>query len=149
MRRSTPGSKSSPGTRAAFHIVLAIWFVCVGFVEAAVAEVRVSGTASSVRLEARGATLGEILQALRTSFKFQYRGTAALHRATGGTYSGSLQHVVADLLTGHDYVMRQSADDLEVIFFDPAGDSAPKQEARPAGPEPLKECRYKGVPVEC
>jgi hypothetical protein len=109
----------------------------------------------------RDATLEQVLQALRSSFKFQYRGAAALHDAISGTYSGSLPRVVANLLQGHDYVMHGSPDDLGVVILGPSGAvpmvvmqapivmQAPVGRQTPAGREPLKECQYNGIPVEC
>jgi hypothetical protein len=157
MQHNTPVANSSRGARTACLVVLATWLVCFGFAQFAYAEVRVSGSANNLTIETQGASLDEILRALRTVFKFQYRDIGALHDVISGTYSGSLRNVLARLLEGHNYVMHGSPDNLSVEILAQKDAPAPGRGvnavAAPAGPEPLKECQYKYgdrvVPVEC
>jgi hypothetical protein len=157
MRYGTPVEKLSPGARLATHIVLAIWVVCVGFAQFANAEVRVSGKVNNLTIETQGAPLDEVLRALRTTYKFQYRDGGALPDVISGTYSGSLRRVVARLLEGHDFVMHGYLDDLSVEILGPKNAPGPSRAVNvnpaPAGPGPLKECQYKDgervIAVEC
>src|ERR1700761_6265118 len=121
MSRSAPASKSWPVVNAAFGLALAA-AICSG--APAAAEVRVSGTADALKMEAQGATLEEALRALQMSFQLQYGGTGALNGVVNGTYSGSVPHVVARLLEGRDYVIHASAGGFAVRILGPAG--APK-----------------------
>jgi hypothetical protein len=166
MRYGTPVAKSSPGASAVTRIGLAVWIACLGFAQSASAEVSISGQANALKLETRGATLDEVLRALRLTYKFQYKGTGALPDVISGTYSGSLRSVVARLLNGHDYIMRGSPDDLSVEILAPknapaAGRAVMTAPSAPGtaaslpqpGTEPVKDCLYKDgdkvIPVEC
>jgi hypothetical protein len=162
--RHRPRVPSSAGAGSAGRAILALWIGCFALVQSAAAEVRVSGTAAALTIQTRQATLQDVLQALHDSFKLQYSGGTELHRPVDGTYSGPLQAVLADLLDGHNYALHYSAGGLELTFFGAKG-SAPVYRAAPAPPpppppvaaaqtaqaatDPVKECRYNGVPVEC
>jgi hypothetical protein len=162
MRRSIIRPRPLPGARAASRIALAVWIACCTAAQPAHAEVHISGTASDLKVEARSATLEEVLQRLGSSFKFQYRVAGPLDGVISGTYSGSLPRVVTRILEGHDFVIHGSPNDMEVVIFGPPGSAAPQRvgSAVPgtpapgsAGPEPLKECKAmidgRMVAVEC
>jgi len=129
-------------------VSLAVW---VGWIGPATAEVRVAGGVNAVKLEARNATLDEILAALRRSYKFNYRSAGNLGGAVSGTYSGSLRAVVTHLLDGRNYVIHATSNRVEALIFATGGTGslAPAQ----MGPPPLKECKYDDgvhvIPVEC
>jgi hypothetical protein len=76
------------------------------------AEVRVTGAADSVLIEANEATVEEALAALQASFNLRYRTGTALKRAVTGTYAGSLPRVIARLLSGYDYAIQSSAEGI-------------------------------------
>jgi hypothetical protein len=151
MLRNAPESGPLTRVRAAAQIILALCIGCGGVVQSANAEVHVSGTANDVTLEMRGASLGEVLQALGGAFKVQSRGTVGANLPINGTYSGSLELLLARLLDGHNFVMRRSGVGLEVMFFDPGGTAPTVQTLAPAkaGTEPLTLCQYNGVPIAC
>ena len=142
--------------RAALTLAIA----CCGLTQSALAEVSISGTPSAVRVEARQASVDEVLRALGTSFKLRYSATGAIGGMVSGTYSGSLPSVVARILGGQNYFMHGPADDLEVRILT-AGAPAAQPTARvapakpgaaaapPVGMDPVKECKYNGIPVEC
>ena len=124
------------------------------------AEVRVSGQADALIVETREASVEEILAALRASFNLHYRISGALNRVITGTYSGSLQRVVARLLEGHNYVMQASAGGGELIIFGPgaAGGSAPtegrqvavgaqQRELLTQNPSPAAQVREPSTPI--
>ncbi len=151
VRYGTRVATSSPAARAASCLLLAVW-ACFGFAQSVNAEVRVSGGADDVKIEARKATLEEVLRALRDAFKLQYRGTIASGDVITGTYSGSLPKVVARLLQSQSYVLYGSGDGLHVVIFATSGAAARRVVGSapiPQGANPTKECKYNGIPVEC
>ncbi len=115
MRNHTTIARSSPGARSRAYLALAACVICVGLLQSASAEVRVSGTSNAVNVETQGATLDETLRALQSSFKFRYQG-AALPDPISGTYSGPLRNVIAHLLAGHDYILHTSSGELIVTL---------------------------------
>jgi hypothetical protein len=108
-------ARSSPGAKTLSRLVFAVCFSGVALLQSASAEVRVSGTANALKLEAQNATLDETLRALQSNFKFHYQGTAS-STPISGTYSGSLRSVLARLLIGHDYILHTSSGELVVSF---------------------------------
>jgi hypothetical protein len=80
------------------------------------AELRITGNRDSISIEARNAPLQQILETLRKSFQVEYQPVAGLERAITGTYSGSLHRVLTRLLVGHDYIIRSSAQGMEIVM---------------------------------
>ena|SRR5690348_7579482 len=80
------------------------------------AEVRVQGDVREVRVEARDATVGEILAALGERFALHYRGTMGGGGVTA-TFEGPLRRVVARVLEGYDYVIQARGDRLDVFVL--------------------------------
>jgi hypothetical protein len=78
------------------------------------AKVLVEGPADSVRLEVRDASVREVLEVLSTTFGLHLQCSAALEQPVSGIYRGSLQQVIARLLTGRDYVTTYSAGNIEI-----------------------------------
>ena len=93
------------------------------------AEVSVQGTATDVRVEAREATVMEILAALGERFELRFRGVPA-GRPVTATFAGPLRRVLARVLDGNDYVIESHGTGVEVIVL---GAGAPRQ-ALPAVP---------------
>lgn len=87
------------------------------------AEVRVQGNAENMRLEARDATITEILNALREHFSLRFRGTPASGAVTA-SYAGPLRAVLARVLEGYDYVIGPHGSAVEVIIL---GGGTPRQ----------------------
>jgi hypothetical protein len=103
-------------------------------VQAQDAKVQVEGQVDSVRLEVRDASVREVLEVLRTTFGLRVHGSAVLEQPVSGIYRGSLQQVIARLLTGRDYVTTYSNGNVEISISGPgtegksqalAGRSAP------------------------
>jgi hypothetical protein len=103
------------------------------------AELRISGDRNAVVLEAHDASLQEILEAFRTSFELQYNTAAGLEHKVTGTYAGSLQRVLSRLLTGNDYVIRSTANGMEIVILDSGPAPAPNNRAAQAVPPPPTE----------
>jgi hypothetical protein len=81
------------------------------------AETGITGEPDAVRVEARDASLEEVLAALKASFGLHYRSSASLDRRVNGKYEGPLQRVVTRLLEGYDFVVKNRAGNIEVIVF--------------------------------
>jgi hypothetical protein len=113
---ASPGARSRPVLAVVSIVALASVLV-----RAAHAEVRVEGAIESVRLEARDASVRETLDALSGAFGLRVRNAAALEQRVNGTYQGSLQQVVAQLLTGRNYVAIHSGGSLEIRIFGDGG----------------------------
>jgi hypothetical protein len=86
------------------------------------ADIRVQGPADHVRVEAHGATVGEILAALGEHYAVHYRGTPGTSDITA-TFEGPLRRVLVRVLAGNDYVIKRVGDRLEVIVASPAATS--------------------------
>jgi hypothetical protein len=101
--------------------ITSIWLLTIALTalhaSSARAEVRVAGELKAVQLEARDASVEDVMAALAASFGLQYRGTAALERRITGTYRGSLQHVLRRLLDGYDFIMKTNLDDVDVTVL--------------------------------
>jgi hypothetical protein len=132
-------------------VLLALCLGWFGFAAPAAAEVRVAGSVEALKLEARNATLDEVLKTLRQSYKFNYRSAGALGGAVSGTYLGPLRSVVARLLDGRNYVIHTTSNSLDVSIFNAAGVSGSRPAVQMAPPP--KDCKYddgvRVIAVEC
>jgi hypothetical protein len=108
------------------------------------AEVRVAGEPNAVQVDARDASVEEVLAALGTSFGLHHRGASTLERRITGTYRGSLQHVVRRLLDGYDFIMKTNLDEIEVMVL--GGGKA--GETRAAGPAPVAAPALPSIPTK-
>src|SRR5262245_39454343 len=92
---------------------------------AAHAESRIMGNPRELSLQIDDSTLQEVLVTLSTSFALHYRSSIDLSRSVSGTYKGSLRQVVARLLAGYDFFLRDSDGAVEVVVVGLAGLKAP------------------------
>jgi hypothetical protein len=83
------------------------------------AEVRIADSLSSGALvvEAREATVQEVLDALSRVRPLEIHSSAALSRVITGTYSGSLSRVLARVLDGYDNVIQSSPAGVKLSVF--------------------------------
>jgi hypothetical protein len=103
--------------------------VLAAFVLPAHAEVRiVQADADKLVVEARDATVREILEALSAEGVVDVRGAKDLSRTLTGTYAGQPRRVLARILEGYDNVIEASAARLRISIVGAPG--AP----RAAGP---------------
>lgn len=86
---------------------------------AGVPEVR--GDVAEMQLRADEATIREVLAALAGSFKLTYTLPPGVNRAVSGLYSGSLRQVLARILDGTNYIIREIEGGAEVVVLGPAG----------------------------
>jgi hypothetical protein len=88
------------------------------------ASLHVAGDAAAVQLDVRKTTLNDVLSALSGSFDVSYSSKIALTELRDGTYQGSLRQVIARVLDGYDYAIRQERSKLDVTVFDKVGGQA-------------------------
>lgn len=108
------------------------------------AEARISGEPDGVRVEARDASVDEVMAGLVASFDLRYRSPAPLTRRVTGTYEGSLQHVVARLLDGYNFVMKTGSEGVEAWVYGAVGAGEVLPAPRPveaANPAPAVKAR--------
>ena len=98
------------------RVLLAAVLIALILPHSARAEVRVSGTAEAVRIEARDATVADVLAALNAGLGLQFRSSAPLERRVSGTFAGSLRRVLARVLEGYDFVLKERAGTPEVVI---------------------------------
>jgi hypothetical protein len=100
------------------------------------AELSLAGAPAAIRLEANGASLEEILLALQASFNLRYRSLAALDGTVSGTYRGPLAQVAAQLLERYDFIMKISAQNVDISVLRRHAQNEPLEPASPAPQRP-------------
>ena len=94
--------------------LLAVLVFCARAGSAA-AEVRVTDSgAGRLVIEARDATVRQVLEALSASQTIRVRSSDALSRAVTGTYSGTLPRVLSRILDGYDHVIQSTSSGLRL-----------------------------------
>ena len=111
-------------------MALAVVIVTAGTVHA---DVRVTGDARAVQVDATGSNVAEVLSALATACGLRVKTSMALDRPVSGTFTGSLSQVLSQMLQGHNYYIRHQATEIEVTVIGPQGDRAAAV-ARPRPP---------------
>ena len=81
------------------------------------AEARVQGSREAVRIETQNSSIEEVLTALGNAFQLRYRSSANLAKQLSGTYEGSLPRVVARVLEGYDFVLRNNNGKIEITVL--------------------------------
>ena len=92
---------------------------------------RIEGGIESLTVEARDASLAEVLSALSARFKVQVRAPELSDQRVDGSFHGPLRWVLARLLAGRNYIAKYSDDAVEIVVLGPAGPSA--KAAAPTG----------------
>jgi hypothetical protein len=83
------------------------------------AEVQVDGRREAVHLEARDASLQEVLAALHDRFNLRYCSIDVLQAQTTGVFDGPLLRVAARVLDGYDYAMRVTPEGIDLLVLRP------------------------------
>lgn len=109
------------------------------------AELSVTGEPQTVRVEARGASLDEILATLAVKFQMHYRANVPLDRMVSGTFAGPLPRVVSRLLDGYDRVVKWDGNDLEIVILGVAAKSPAPEGSQPAAVESTVTVASKAV----
>jgi hypothetical protein len=116
----SPHGTCLSGTQTA--IVLS---VMLAFAPASVlAETQVRGSLEAVTVNVQNSSIAEILAALNNRFGVRYRSSANLERRVSGTYTGSLQQVVARVLAGYNFFVKAGEGVVDITVLGPpaAGD---------------------------
>jgi hypothetical protein len=82
------------------------------------------GAPGAVRLEVHQVALDAVLSALFAAYKVSYRSAVQLNEARDGRYEGTLRHVIARVLDGYNYVIKQENSHLEITIFNTKGKQA-------------------------
>ena len=83
----------------------------------------VTGNAASLKVDARHATVEQVLSALG-SVNVRYRSSVDLDDVVDGLYTGADRRVLARILGDYNYTAKQDKTDLEMIVFSKRGDHA-------------------------
>ena len=98
-------------------------FAC-GLTTPASGEVYVEGNFNALRVTASGDTLSDVLSAFGSSLPVTYRSSLPLDGEISGAYSGSLSQVVARLLDGYNYLIKQDQQRTEIVILGRRGEAA-------------------------
>jgi hypothetical protein len=109
-RLKTADLSAAPPAVIALGIALAIVPISLR------AETKVRGTPKALVVEAKNASIAEVLVALTDSFKVRFRSAADLDKRLTGTYRGTLRQAVSHILEGYDFVVQSGQAGLEITL---------------------------------
>ena len=84
-------------------------------------------------------TVGHVLEALSEKGTLRFRSTAPLDKVIGGSFSGSLEQVVSQILTGFDFVIVDKPQGVEIVVFEESG-------AKPTSPPDVASAQPQAPP---
>jgi hypothetical protein len=142
-RRCRHGFRLAPRRGFATIARAAVIWAALISAGAAWAEVRVEGSAAAVRVTTDHDTIADVLSAFATTFAVQYRSPIPLDATASATYSGSLTEVIARLLDGYSYVIRNDRQATEIVVVGASGAVAVPPEAPKAPPPPAVVSRWR------
>ena len=90
-----------------------------------------------MRLDARHMPIADVFAALKTTYGVSCDSWIVLDDDINGTYSGSLRRVIARLLDGYNYVIKQNEGELDVTILDRRGARAVPSAMLPSAPPKL------------
>jgi hypothetical protein len=101
------------------------------------AEVAVAGDRGEMRVSVDNDTVGRALQALGQKENLRYHSAAPLNKVIGGSFSGSLGHVLSRILVGFDFVVHYSPRGVEIFIYGESGaTSVPPAPPTDGAPQP-------------
>jgi hypothetical protein len=106
-------------------------------VEIGGSAIRIQGDAGAMRLDARHMPIADVFAALKTTYGVSYDSWIVLDDDINGTYSGSLRRVIARLLDGYNYVIKQNDGKLDVTILERRGARAVPSAMLPSAPPKL------------
>jgi hypothetical protein len=112
-------TRSRPSHPAGLRGLLVLGLVCVSAFSPteANAEVAVDGDRDQMRVSVDNDTVGRALQALEQKGNLQYHSATPLNKVIGGSFSGSLAHVLSRILVGFDFVVHYSPQGVEIFVY--------------------------------
>jgi hypothetical protein len=138
--RAGRGDAGGVGSRrSAFHGLAALGLLCLSAFSAtqAHAEVVVDGDRDQIQVSVDNDTVGNVLQALGQTGNLHYRTNLPLNKIIGGSFSGSLGHVVSRVLVGFDFVVHYNPQGVEILVYGESGaTSVPPPQVEPYSPRP-------------
>ena len=84
-------------------------------------------------------TVATVLQALGQKGNLRYRSNLPLNKVIGGSFSGSLGHVLSRVLVGFDFVVHYNPQGVEIFVYGESGAASvppPREEAYSPRPRP-------------
>jgi hypothetical protein len=140
LRISYPAS--GVGSRPlAIHSLAALGLLCLSAFSApqANAEVVVDGDRDQMQVSVDNDTVANVLQALGHKGNLHYRSSLPLNKVIGGSFSGSLGHVLSRVLVGFDFVVHYNPQGVEIFVYGESGATSvppPEEEADSPRPRP-------------
>ena len=110
------------------------------------ADVSVQGTPEAVQVEAKNASIEEVLGALRDAYGLNYQSDIPLGRQVSGTYQGSLSDVLTRLLDGSSFVLTRSENTIQVVITSAGSKPIPGIAGANPFPFPLPETKASSKP---
>jgi hypothetical protein len=133
-----------PSHPPGFRGLLVLGLVCLSAfsLTEADAEVAVDGDRDQMRVTVDNDTVGRALEALGQKGNLQYHSATPLNKVIGGSFSGSLGHVLSRILVGFDFVVRYNPQGVEIFVYGESGATAIPQAPRTdASPRPRPASR--------
>jgi hypothetical protein len=87
------------------------------------ADVHIDGTPAAIRITTNQDSIADVLAALSAAFKIRYRTSIRLDAPTATTYAGSFGQVVARLLDGYNYIVKNDGETAEIVVLGKRGDA--------------------------
>ena len=87
----------------------------------ALAEVTTQGTPEVIHVEAKNASVQEVLGALSSAYGLTWRSNIPLEKQINGTYDGSLPQVLGRMLEGSNFVVTNSGNTFHLVITSLAG----------------------------
>jgi len=94
-------------------------------------QVLVDAGRDKIQVRVENDTVGHVLEALGQNVGLHYRSAAPLNKVIGGSFSGSLEHVLSRVLAGYDFVVRYNPQGAELFVVGESG-------AAPIPPAPIE-----------
>lgn len=103
-------------------ILLALFIILIqALLARAYAEVLVTGEPNAIAIEAREASVEELLSALSETYDLHYTVSADLDVPISGSYAGPLPQVLARVLQRYDFAIETSANGVSVAVYGASG----------------------------
>ena len=136
--RGAGGVGSRP---SAFHGLAALGLLCLSAFSAAQAhaEVVVDGDRDQMQVSVDNDTVANVLQALGQKGNLHYHSSLPLNKVIGGSFSGSLGHVLSRVLVGFDFIVHYNPQGVEIFVYGESGATSvppPQEEADVPRPRP-------------
>ena len=101
------------------------------------AEVQLSGTQDNVMLQAKNASINEIVTGIQSTFNMRVALLGSTPRQFTGSYEGSLRHVLSRLLDGESYFISSASDGMKIVIVNAKGTAAAPVVGRGNGPQDI------------